>query len=424
MSVAELLREHAAQAPALPGAEGWLAKWRADQLKQFKRLGFPSPRDEHWRYTDAGRLLPAELAPAARSTDQVDAPEPLVAGYQVVLHNGHFCPQSSRLPEDQNLEVLDLSALLSNSPERLKPLTDQDPAADGFAALAQAFLGSGVAIFTHPDTQLDAPLEILHLSDAGSFAQPVVYLEVAPHSRLCVIERWHSANAGFHNSLRDLHLAKGAHLDYHAAQLGGQQAMQVARLHARLQADSRLHCHTASLGGRWLRNTLAIELAGRGAHCELLGLACGGGKAYRDNHIHIRHATSDCTSDQQYKYVLDDEARGVFCGHVEVAPDAQHTAAEQNNRAMLLSPSAEMNSKPQLEIYADDVKCAHGAAFGELDAEALFYLRSRGLTEAQARTQLIFGFIHELLAPLTLVGLRETLHQHIVDWLASGGRTA
>lgn len=424
MSVAELLREHAAQAPALPGAGGWLAKWRADQLKQFKRLGFPSPRDEHWRYTDAGRLLPGDLAPAARSSASLDAPEPLVAGYQVVLHNGHFHPQASRLPKDPGLEVLDLSALLSQSPERLKPLTDAGPAADGFAALAQAFLGSGVAIFTLPDTQLDAPLEILHLSDAGSFAQPVVYLELAPNSRLCVIEHFPPANAGFHNSLRDLHLAKGSQLSYHVAQLAGPQAMQVARLHARLQADSRLHCHTASLGGRWLRNTLAIELAGRGAHCELLGLACGGGQAYRDNHIHIQHAASDCTSDQQYKYVLDDAARGVFCGHVEVAPDAQHTAAEQNNRALLLSPLAEMNSKPQLEIYADDVKCAHGAAFGQMDAEALFYLRSRGLSESQARTQLIFGFIHELLAPLAFDSLRETLHRHIINWLAAGGRTA
>ena len=420
MSVTRLLRDHAALAGDLPGAgQAWLETWRGERLEQFKRLGLPTPRDEHWRYTDAGRMLPETLTPAAAPRKSPDLPEPLADGYRVVLHNGHFNRKASRLPEAAGIEVLDLAGLLAGSDERLKPLTGQGPAADGFAALNQAFLGAGAAIFMRPDAVLDAPLEILHLSDPGCLAQPTIYLEAAPHSHLQIIEHWHPGG-GFHNSLRHLLLAPGARLDYYAAQLAGPEAAQVARLTAVLRADSRLHCHTASLGGRWLRNTFEIDLAEPGAHCELFGLACGGDDAYRDNHLSVRHAAPDCSSDQRYKYVLDGAAHGVFHGHVEVAQDAQRTAAEQNNRALLLSPNAEMNSKPQLEIYADDVKCAHGAASGRLDADALFYLRSRGLSDEQARAQLIFGFLNELLESLPLEPLRLTLRRRIEDWLAAG----
>ena len=421
MSIAGLLQDHAALAGELPGAEqSWLKSWRADRLEQFKELGLPTPRDEHWRYTDASRMLPEAPVLSLGPQSPLEAPEPIAAKYQAVLHNGHFCPRSSSLPDIPGIEVLDLAGVLANAPERLKPVTEQGPAADGFAALNQAFLGAGVAIFAKPDAVLDAPLEIIHLNDSGCLAQPTIYLDAAPRSRLQTIERWHPNSAGFHNSLRFMRLAQGAQLDYYAAQLAAEDAAQVARLHAELHADSRLHCHTASLGGRWLRNTLRIDLVGRGAHCELLGLACGGGQTYRDNHLSIRHAAPDCTSDQRYKYVLDGTAKGVFHGHIEVARAAQHTAAEQNNRALLLSSAAEMNSKPQLEIYADDVKCAHGAAMGQLDEDALFYLRSRGLPCHQARAQLIFGFINELLEPVPFEPLRRTFQQQLSDWLAEG----
>ena len=246
---------------------------------------------------------------------------------------------------------------------------------------------------------------------APTAAQPRVFIEAGRGSRGVVVQDHVSLSAApaFTNAVSELHVGVEAELDWVLLQRESDATFHVSLAVALLERDAKLATHTVTLGGRFVRNDLAVTLAGEGAEATLNGLFLGRGERLVDNHSFVDHAVPHGTSRELYKGVLADRSRGVFRGRVLVRPDAQKTDARQSNPNLLLSEDAEIDSKPQLEIFADDVKCSHGSAIGRSDENALFYLRSRGIDEAAARALLVRGFAAEVLAALPEPALAETL---------------
>jgi len=255
---------------------------------------------------------------------------------------------------------------------------------------------------------VSAPVE-----DAHAVVHPRVLVHAEPGSRASLIQDFVCVgNApGFTNAVAELHVGEDAALDYVLIQREPDHRLHVANLAARQERASRLTCHTLTLGGALVRNDASVCLAEEGAECRLEGLFVGTGRQLLDNHTLVDHAMPHCTSDEQYKGILGGSSRGVFRGRVLVRPDAQHTRASQSSRNLLLGPGAEIDTKPQLEIYADDVKCSHGSTIGQLDPDALFYLRSRGIDESRARDLLVRAFGLEVLESLPAPALTQALDE-------------
>ncbi|MGH9286552.1 MAG: Fe-S cluster assembly protein SufD, partial [Acidimicrobiales bacterium] len=266
--------------------------------------------------------------------------------------------------------------------------------ANVFAALNTAFVQDGAFVYLAPEARGEVPIELLFVaSSPGVLAQPRNMIVAGPHSRVTVVERYVGLTdeAYFTNAVTEIVAGPGSAIDHYALQEQGADAFHVATIHATLERDSAFSTCGASFGGRLGRTTLTLKFGGGGARGALSGLYVVGGHQHVDNHVTVDHAVPHCSSRQLYKGVLDGHARAVFNGRIIVRPHAQKTDANQTNKHLLLSDGVEVDSKPQLEIFADDVKCTHGAAEGQLAPEALFYLKSRGLGEETARALLTYG---------------------------------
>ena len=228
------------------------------------------------------------------------------------------------------------------------------------------------------------------------------------------------SDLSFSNSTAVFTLGDGAQLDYYLVQDQSDTSWQVSTIEASLSRDSRFSSRVISLGGALVRNNLGVSLDGPGGHCDMLGVYHGTGKQHIDNHTTMRHAAAHCTSRELYKGILDQRSRAVFHGRIKVDQDAQKTDATQANNNLLLSANAEIDTKPQLEIYADDVKCAHGATVGQIDETALFYLRSRGIGEKDARLLLTYAFLNDVLAEVEVEPLKVALESKLAGRFFSG----
>jgi Fe-S cluster assembly protein SufD len=388
----------------------------------FAAQGLPGTKLEEWRYTNVAELaaqpfrLPDREAPEI-SRDAVESlASPVFACGLLVFADGHLVPGLSALRAPE-VELLPLAAARREPAAqgllaRVGSLVDAK--AHPFAALATALLDDGVLIRLPAGTRLEQPLHLVFLSlggGAATAAQPRVFVEAGRGSRAVVVQDHVSLGSApaFTNAVTELHVGPGAQLDHVLLQREGDAVFHVSSCAALLERDARLATHAVTLGGRFVRNDLGITLAGEGAEAVLNGLFLGSGERLVDNHSLVDHALPHGTSRQLYKGVLADRSRGVFRGRVLVRPGAQHTDARQSNPNLLLSEGAEIDSKPQLEIFADDVKCSHGSAIGQSDENALFYLRTRGLDEAAARALLVRGFAAEVLAALPEPALAEAL---------------
>jgi Fe-S cluster assembly protein SufD len=405
------------EAEAQRGASGHAAfgPLRRAAREAFAAQGLPTPRQEEWRYTNVAELasvawrLPAEGAPEV-SRDAVEAlASPVFACGLLVFADGRLVPGLStlRVPE---VELLPLGE--ASRPVRVGSLVDLK--AHPFAALASALLDDGVAIRLPAGARLEQPLHLVFLSLGSATptaSQPRVLIEAGRGSRVVVVQDHVSLGAApaFTNAVTELHVGPGASLEHVLLQREGPAVFHVSNTAALLERDARLATHAITLGGRFVRNDLSVTLAGEGAEATLNGLFLGSGERLVDNHGFVDHAVPRGTSRQLYKGVLADRSRGVFRGRVLVRPGAQHTDAKQSNPNLLLSERAEIDSKPQLEIHADDVKCSHGSAIGRTDEDALFYLRTRGIDEEAARALLVRGFAAEVLAALPEPALAEAL---------------
>jgi Fe-S cluster assembly protein SufD len=434
MSVLEQARDH--HLALFEGFEAsrshdpaWLRSLRREAAALFGELGLPHTKLEEWRYTNVTPLakLPFELrvpGEAGASRSEIEAVAfPVFACSLHVFVDGRYEPRLSALGASSEVHVESLAELLAREPERVEPHLGRlvDLKEHAFSALNSAFLDDGAALLVAPHADVEEPLHVVFVSTAAGGPRvhhPRVLIAAGEGSRARVIVD-HVCLGGapsFSNAVSEVCVARNAQLDLVLIQRERSEDFHVSNLAVRQERDSRFSSHTLTLGGGLVRNDLGVVLEEEGADCTLHGLFLATGEQLIDNHTLVDHAVPHGTSRELYKGILGGTARGVFRGRVIVRPGAQKTDAKQSNPNLLLADTAEIDSKPQLEIYADDVKCSHGSSIGQLEEEALFYLRSRGMAEPEARDLLTRGFAHEVMAALPVPALTDGL-----DSLLDGG---
>ena len=415
----------------LAGAnQPWLAEQRTRAAGSLRQLGFPQRRDETWRYTSVDRLLKHDFLPASAcaipdiDTDSMRLPQ--LDAHRVVLVNGRFVPALSSLGGlPPGVTVCSLGEQIEHNPilpARWLGTAAGEPA-HAFSALNTATMEDGLFIHVARGKQPNRPIEVLHLTTAPADAvvaqsRNLVLLEEG--SQATLIERFSSPDGSlyFNNCVSEICLQDGADLEHYWLQ---DESPAAYHLHSRFvnqQARSRYRSAGFALGGAWSRAELRIDLRGESAVAELDGLYVTGEQQLSDMHIDINHAVPDCGSYTSCKGLLHGSGRAVFDGRIVVSPHADKSDAHLNNANLLLSRKAEVDTKPQLEIHADDVKCSHGATVGQLDPAQLFYLRSRGIDAQAARRLLCLGFAREILDRCPIAPLREHVESAVAARLA------
>lgn len=415
----------------LPGREvPWLAALRERALQRFRAEGLPTPRDEAWRHTHLMGLAGKAFAPVAALTDgdMIDAARLLRTADQprLVFVDGHYVASLSHLPElPAGVRIDSLAALLREAPETLETLLEDIPAEPhGFAALNTAFMSDGFCLRLAPGAVLAQPLYVVHVTRGGDVpaASHLRHLVQAGRGARATVIEHHLGVPGAEalvSAMLRIDLDEGAAVEHYRLneQEAGVYLFTAAHVHQ--ARDSRYTGHGVDAGGRIARSELHAALRGTGAECEANGLYLADGRQTADNYVVMQHLAPNSTSRQLFRGVLDGRSRGVFNGNVVVAREAQHTDAQQMNNNLLLSEDAEADSRPQLTINTDDVKCSHGSTVGQIDADALFYLRARGIGEAQARALLVRAFAEEVVMRMGDERIRQRIGE-IVDARLTG----
>jgi Fe-S cluster assembly protein SufD len=411
-------------------AAPWLAGWRRAGAEAFRAGGFPTVKHEAWRFTPLAALTsgefsidaPAAPLDAARLKAVVFGRE---AANRLVFVNGRLRQELSGLHRlTPGITLTSFADALERRPELVEGRVGKAPGLGrhSFAALNAAFAEDGYVLEMAPGTRAEAPIEIVWIG-AGAEKPPVYHPRnlvvlgrgahatvIEHHVGLCI-------GAYFSDPVTEVALGEGALLRHCKVQDESREAFHVALSGVAMAEGAHYDSFVFSIGGRLARNEIHVSLDGRRAHCRLNGAYLARGEQLIDHTTIIDHVMPETSSRELYKGVLDGRARGVFQGKIVVRPGAQKTDGQQMNRALLLSDRAEINSKPELEISADDVKCSHGATAGELDDASLFYLRSRGIPEAEARRLLVEAFLAEVIDSVALAGMRLSLEHNIARWM-------
>jgi Fe-S cluster assembly protein SufD len=388
----------------LPGARHpAIRRLREASFDRFRTLGIPGPKSEAWKYTSLGPLARArlDLAPPLELC-RADVKPYLVRGAtHLVFVNGHFAAElSDEETVAEGVTMQSLAVVLERGDPT--PLDGFADAGRAFSALNEALVADGCLIRLGDRVALDRPVQLLFMSvdrDPPAVANPRNIVVLGDGARLNLIESHVMPDGGrsLTNLVNHVVIGRGAELCHDRLQTGGAGGMLIGQTRYDISADVRLTQSLATFGGALVRNEIRAVLQGGGIEATLNGLYFTRERQHVDNNILVDHAAPGSVSDQFYKGILDDQSQGVFAGRIVVRRDAQKTNAYQSNNNLLLSPDAEIETKPELEIFADDVKCSHGATAGELDERELFYLRSRGLDIATARSVLTFAFAGEVL---------------------------
>jgi Fe-S cluster assembly protein SufD len=407
----------------------WVKERRELASKRFAEVGFPTTKLEDWRFTNVAPIADANFAPsessfaqAASLVEAVNVP----GSVRLVILNGQFAAGLSDLkamPKGLRIAgIRDGSRDGSDGlQEHLGKVFNVD--AHPFAALNTANLDDGVAIFVTAGAAVETPVHIVTVTGADGdavAAHPRVLVVAGANSQVRIAHTFIGAPGDryFNNSVAEVVVGEGAIVDYYTDQRESDQAFHVHNLQAQVSAKGVFASHAFSTGARIQRHDIGIALKGEGADCTMNGVYLADGERLMDTHTSLDHAMPHCTSHEVYKGILAGKAKAVFNGRIIVRIDAQKTDAKQTNRALLLSDDAVINSNPQLEIFADDVKCTHGAAVGQLDEEAIFYLQARGLTRAEARDMMLHAFAGEVLDGLKIPALREQIESNFFAALA------
>lgn len=396
-------------------------------------LPLPTRKTENWkyssRYLDLNPALATALTPdmLAQHTAREQGRNP-ETDYWLTIDNGVPVPGASHLPLMAGIEI---SAFTALDPVRAKEVADQlgntlDDSTTPLAPFNSARLLDGIYIRLAAGCWLDKPLYLFFTSGvftsddtpteaAAGSCYPRLLLEAGSNSQITLIEDYQSVGTApqLTHAISELHLAAGAQVTYLRLLLEQPQVQHLGITGASLQRNATLHTHCIGLGGKLRRHDLQIRLEGQGAQAHLNGVALTRSSQHFDNHTVLEHIATHCTSTENYRYIAAGESHGIFNGRVHIHPKAQKSSARMSNKNLLLSRNAEIDTKPELEIYADDVQCAHGATIGQLDATSLFYLRSRGLDHLQATQLLTLAFIGERLAQIPLAPLRERLETQV-----------
>jgi Fe-S cluster assembly protein SufD len=413
----------------------WLAALRRKALERFAGLKFPSTRDEEWKYTSVApvagtpfRVVPSHV-PDGISPQEIE--RALFGEMEctlLVFVNGHFAPELSRrraLPD--GVRAGSLAEFLEKEPDLLEPHLARHASYEdqAFVALNTAFLRDGAFVHVPKRRVLSEPIHLLFVAGGGSdpvLSQPRNLILVEEGSQVTVVENYVALQRSVYLTNTVTEVLSGPNSVVHHCKLQRESdaAYHVATLQSRLDRSSSFHSHAVTLGGALVRNDINSVLDAEGAECVLNGLYLALGRQHMDNHTFIDHARPHCNSREFYKGVLAGASHGVFNGKIRVRKDAQKTDAKQTNKNLLLSEEALVDTKPQLEIYADDVKCTHGATIGQLDEEALFYLRSRGLGREKARSLLVHAFASDIVERIPVERLRTGLECELVTRLPVG----
>jgi Fe-S cluster assembly protein SufD len=395
----------------------WLRELRERAADRFRRLGFPKSNDEDWRGTNLAPLVGRPFAPAARPT-LAQARESFAAaglgparGVRLLFVDGVYFPELSQPVSDSGVVAGGLASVLAAAPERLQEVLLRSAEDRAFTALNTAFLADGAFVSIPRGASVEEAVELVYLASEPAFIQPRNVIAAEPGSSACVVERYLAAGgaSSFTNAVTQIALGDGACLDHYRLEREAPSAFHVSQVEIRAGAGAQVSAHSYSAGAALVRNDVAVRLEASGARASLFGLSVTSGAQAVDNHTCIEHVSPRCSSEESYRAILDGTSKSVFHGRVIVHEGAQKTDATQSNKSLLLSEEATASAKPQLEIHADDVKCTHGAAVGQLDKEAIFYLRSRGVGEREARTLLTRAFASQVIGKVRLGWLQPII---------------
>jgi len=405
---------------------GWMQSLRRNAFARFCEVGFPTTHDEDWRFTNVSEIArtPFRLArDGAAALSASDLRQWRVAGEAclLVFVNGHLSRELSALDNlPRGVTVAGLAEKISSGDQVLEEHMGRylDVGRDAFCALNTAFAEDGAYVHIRRGVVVEGAIHLLFVStgtDAPAMSHPRNLIVAEEDSQAAIMEDYVSLGSGvaFCNSATELVSADNAVLSHYMIEQEHRQTFNVSTLRIQQGRSANVASHSVLAGGALVRNNVHPVLAGEGSECLISGLFVGAGRQHIDNYMLVEHASPHCGSRQFYNGILDDHAHGVFHGRIIVHKQAQKTDAKQTNRNLLLSDDAQIDTKPQLEIYADDVKCTHGATIGQIEGDALFYLRSRGIDEASARRLLLVAFASECLERMKEGGIREHIEKLI-----------
>jgi Fe-S cluster assembly protein SufD len=416
---------------ARPAGPAWLNGIRASAIEQFRRHGFPNLRQEDWKYTDvrpiaSGNFIAADAPrPASRPDALDDHSLRDLAGHELVFIDGAYHADYSRFGSlEAGVTLLSLAEALGRDTGGIQPYFDQSPLKQqsAFDALNSAFSSEGVYLYVPDGVRLERPIHLLFFCGQESQGRAHHYrnlIVLGREAEATVIETYAGvADARyFTNAVTEFVGGEGALLRHYKLERESQAGYHVGNLRAGLHRDSRLESHSLALGGALVRNNIHVDLTATGAGAMLNGLYAVAGRQHIDHHTCVEHRAPRTVSAGYYRGVLDGNARGVFNGRVVVHPQAQKTEAQVANANLLLSGNAEVDTKPELEIYADDVKCGHGATVGQLDENMLFYLRTRAIDARTARSLLTLAFVEDVIRRIGLEPVRRRVELAVVGKL-------
>ena len=417
----------------------WLLPVRQAGMASFAQQGFPTLHDEDWRFTN--------LAPIAKLNFKLAGPVAVngaesrilnesvfagLPGLRLVFVNGFFSAKlSSVKPVAGGVRIESLAAALAKDAALLEKHLGRYAclAGNSFAALNQALFTDGALIFVPPGVEVAEPVQLIYISSAkqnGETIQPRNLIIAGANSQVTIVESYLSNGNVAHltNAVTELVAGENAKVEHVKVQDESVGAFHIATIAGEFGRTSKVNVHSFALGAKLSRNNIRTKLAGEGLECILNGLYLTKDEQLADHHMIVEHAEPHCASHEYFNGILDDKSKGVFHGRILVREIAQKTDAKQTNKNLLLSDDATADTKPQLEIYADDVKCTHGATIGQLNAESIFYLRSRGMSEDTARRMLIHAFAGEIIERIRCEPAREVLDKLVWDRLESSHNLA
>jgi Fe-S cluster assembly protein SufD len=420
----------------------WLKKLRQEGFARFSEAGFPTTRDEDWRFTNPNAIAqtPFRLIRNGNSLpSQKDIEQFRMSGVscQLVFVDGRFVPGLSAIGNlPAGVTVGSLAAEIVRHPEAIEKHLGRylNMQRDSFGALNTAFLEDGAYVHIAKGVVLESPVAILYVStehDSPAVNYPRNLIVAEENSHATIVEDYVSLGGGqaFSNVVTELVAGDHSVVSHYMIEREHTGAFNVSTLRIQQGRTADVASHSVLLGGALVRNNIHPVLAGEGGECLINGLFIGNGRQHLDNYMLVEHASPHCGSRQFYNGILDGHAHGVFHGRIIVHKDAQKTDAKQTNRNLLLSDTAQIDTKPQLEIYADDVKCTHGATIGQMEENSLFYLRSRGIDEMSARRLLLVAFASECMDRMkegpVRTHIEKLIHDHAFRLAAASlGRVA
>ncbi len=416
---------------SLPGQSlTWLKALRSDAFNSFSDKGFPSLREEEWRYTNVAAIEKKLFSPQLEiGTNDIDKEwltnYSLQDAYTVVLVNGRISLEHSTLAGlPDNVCVLGMADALEKQSEWVEKYLAQAVSNNehSFVAFNTAWFSDGLFVHIPAKQIVDKPIQLLHLvTQADLLATTRNILVVDEMAGVSIIETYVGGDDAYLSAtVSEVFVGKNAELNLYKVQSEGEKAYHFGGTYVKQERDSRFNHHNFAFGSLLARNDIHTDLD-IASECNLNGLFLGAKRQHIDNHTRIIHSQPHAISRELYKGILNQRARGVFQGRVIVAEDAQKTDSEMNNNNLLLSNDAEVDTKPQLEIYADDVKCGHGVTVGQLDEKSIFYMQSRCVDEETARNILTFAFANEMVDKVTIKSLREKLLEQLLERFPQAG---